>query len=711
MANQNVNITIKAFDKTSRAFGTATRGIKAIAGAAFNLKTALIGTAGVAGMGLLVKSSLDATDSLGKTARKIGVTTEALASMRYAAELTGVATATMDMALQRFTRRAAEAAMGTGEAKGALKELRLDAAQLIKMPLDKQMQELAGAFAEVETDADRVRLAMKLFDSEGVALVNTLGLGKEALIEMAAEADRLGIALSADAVKGVEDANNAFTRLRALFKGVTDQTVASLAPALESLATTLKEKVLTAIEATDGGVEQFARNLAVNILEAVRSAVTGIATLVNSIGNAVTKIQNIINGFKSQSAAGDLQFLNRELAFFQSAYKTLQSGGGLSFADSLLLGTKGVANDVDAVGQAIMDTIYKIHVAEESIGAEPKVWQDILNLTGFNATIDEMIAGLGKVSKPPPPPVPTEEDTRSALQKNFDALKKKGADEIKFAEMTSDEKVKHVSGGLQKQFALAGKNSKKMFALSKAAGIADALVSTYQGAAKSMGAYPFPINVAMAAASVAAGMAQVSAIKSQSFDGGGFTGSGSRSGGVDGKGGFHAILHPQETVIDHTKPQKDLQQKINMVSHVPNMSKKLPSFEGGGYTGGVMPNNSVTNNIDNSTNASRSFSSSFEKINNDNRNLSSSFEKINNDNRNLSSSDAITNNDNRSTQNIENNEQQVIVNQTINVTTGVQSTVRAEIANLMPQISEAAQNAVLEARMRGGQYSKQLVGR
>ena len=658
MANQNVNITIKAFDKTSRAFGTATRGIKAIAGAAFNLKTALIGTAGVAGMGLLVKSSLDATDSLGKTARKIGVTTEALASMRYAAELTGVATATMDMALQRFTRRAAEAAMGTGEAKGALKELRLDAAQLIKMPLDKQMQELAGAFAEVETDADKVRLAMKLFDSEGVALVNTLGLGKEALIEMAAEADKLGIALSADAVQGVEDANDAFTRLRALFKGVTDQTVASLAPALESLATTLKEKVLTAIEATDGGVEQFARNLAVNILEAVRSAVTGIANLVNSIGNAVTKIQNIIDGFKTQSAAADVAFLRREFEFFQTSLKTLNSGGALSYFDRLKLLSKGVANDANAVGQEMMATLQKLLQQTDSVGkGEEKVWQDILNLTGFNATIDEMVAGLVKVTKPPAPPVPTEEDTRSALQKNFDALKKKGADEVKFAEMTSDEKVKHVSGGLQKQFALAGKNSKKMFALSKAAGIADALVSTYQGAAKSMGAYPFPINVAMAAASVAAGMAQVSAIKSQSFDGGGFTGSGSRSGGVDGKGGFHAILHPQETVIDHTKP------------NIPSIASKLPSFEGGGYTGGVMPNNSVTNNIDNSTNTTSS------------------------------------------TNKNEKTEQQVIVNQTINVTTGVQSTVRAEIANLMPQISEAAQNAVLEARMRGGQYSKQLVGR
>ncbi|SFB82194.1 hypothetical protein [Tropicimonas isoalkanivorans] len=41
--------------------------------------------------------------------------------------------------------------------------------------------------------------------------------------------------------------------------------------------------------------------------------------------------------------------------------------------------------------------------------------------------------------------------------------------------------------------------------------------------------------------------------KMLSFDGGGYTGSGSRTGGLDGKGGFPAILHPRETVTDHTK--------------------------------------------------------------------------------------------------------------------------------------------------------------
>jgi hypothetical protein len=46
----------------------------------------------------------------------------------------------------------------------------------------------------------------------------------------------------------------------------------------------------------------------------------------------------------------------------------------------------------------------------------------------------------------------------------------------------------------------------------------------------------------------------------------------------------------------------------------------------------------------------------------------------------------------------------VVVNQTINVTTGVQQTVRAEIKQLMPQIADSAKAAVLDAKRRGGAY-------
>lgn len=40
-----------------------------------------------------------------------------------------------------------------------------------------------------------------------------------------------------------------------------------------------------------------------------------------------------------------------------------------------------------------------------------------------------------------------------------------------------------------------------------------------------------------------------------SFDGGGSTGDGLRTGGIDGRGGFLAINHPNETIIDHSRGQ------------------------------------------------------------------------------------------------------------------------------------------------------------
>ena len=48
----------------------------------------------------------------------------------------------------------------------------------------------------------------------------------------------------------------------------------------------------------------------------------------------------------------------------------------------------------------------------------------------------------------------------------------------------------------------------------------------------------------------------------------------------------------------------------------------------------------------------------------------------------------------------------VVVNQTINVSTGVQQTVRTEIKSLMPQIAESAKSAVMDAKRRGGSYGR-----
>jgi hypothetical protein len=69
---------------------------------------ALIGAATVGGLGALIDRSICAANEVGKTADKIGVSVEALQELRFAAKAPGIEQQTLDMAPQRFTRRAAD---------------------------------------------------------------------------------------------------------------------------------------------------------------------------------------------------------------------------------------------------------------------------------------------------------------------------------------------------------------------------------------------------------------------------------------------------------------------------------------------------------------------------------------------------------------------------------------------------------------------------
>lgn len=72
-------------------------------------------------------------------------------------------------------------------------------------------------------------------------------------------------------------------------------------------------------------------------------------------------------------------------------------------------------------------------------------------------------------------------------------------------------------------------------------------------------------NAAGASAGIGTVTATAKGVSMIGFEGGGFTGNGARSGGMDGRGGFLAMLHPNETVIDHTKGQG---QGITIVNNI-----------------------------------------------------------------------------------------------------------------------------------------------
>lgn len=242
LRDKNVVPGMRKIGKASeRALGGKT-GIAAHAGKA-KLAIAAIGVAVAAAAVGLVKMTRAVAkqgDQYQKLALRLGSTAESLSQLRFVAERSGVTFETLTMGLQRMTRRVAEAAKGTGEARGALKELGISAILLSRLAPEQQFEAIAEAMHGVNQQSDKVRLSMKLFDSEGVALVQTMEDGAQGIQALREEADKLGVTMSTDAANKAAQYEDAMTDVSAALTGIA-QTIVIKGGLLEGMTNLGKE--------------------------------------------------------------------------------------------------------------------------------------------------------------------------------------------------------------------------------------------------------------------------------------------------------------------------------------------------------------------------------------------------------------------------------------------------------------------------------------
>lgn len=184
--------------------------------------------------------SMAGLDEQQKFADRLGMSADALRVLELAANRTGVGVNALRMGIQRMDRRVAEAATGSGEAVKALDELGLSAREMAQLNTEQKLGVIADALGSVETHSDKVRLAFKLFDSQGVALVNTLAGGSEGLNKFADEAGELGV-LMGDSRRDIEAANDAIAGMKDAWGAFVAQVAIAVAPALEAIANFLAE--------------------------------------------------------------------------------------------------------------------------------------------------------------------------------------------------------------------------------------------------------------------------------------------------------------------------------------------------------------------------------------------------------------------------------------------------------------------------------------
>jgi hypothetical protein len=289
MANKKVKFTLTAVNKTKAAFDSVTKGLKGVGSVAGKAtmgvaKVGLAATATATALAALVKVNVDFMDKLGKTANKLGIEVEFLQAMRFAAEQTGVKVEALDMGLQRFIRRAAEAAKGTGESKRAFEQLGIQLKDNDGNLRDIRdiLLDVADGLENTKDSGERVRLAFKFFDSEGVSLVSTLKEGADGLREFEQQAENLGIIISKQSIAKAEMFADSLNVLKKQIQAITANVSAAFIPVLEGVATKL-ETILSEMKGADKTFENFGKSLAINILEFMKTSFIGFITFLDGI--------------------------------------------------------------------------------------------------------------------------------------------------------------------------------------------------------------------------------------------------------------------------------------------------------------------------------------------------------------------------------------------------------------------------------------------
>ena len=515
MANKKIQFKLTAADKTKAAFDKVSRSLKSVGGGAVKAAK-LIGGVGLAAvatagaLGLLVKKSFDYIDTLGKTASRTGIATDTLQAFQLAAIESGTTVEQTQKGLEKFARSIGDAGRGLKTQADIFKDLGVNIKNydVYLKSFEGILKETADGLGELGSEAERATVLANLFGRAGIQFSEIFRNGSEGLDGFIDRAKTLGIILDEQTIRNVEKFNDSVSVIGLQLGAVKNQVFAAFVPALQAISTELSDN-LTKANAASGGFKTLGQNIAVSLLEGLQQfalAVAGffdsLAAFTNSVeGGFLTIRQAMLKTRKHtlevrQSLFGLFNDLGKEI--IDVKIELMQVGGELSKIAEKDIGKFTAL--AEKLNLSLDEMITKILAGGEEI--EGLGENGVSGLTNLLSPLERFNQELGF--------------TKDNLENTVVASMKKFEDTI----------IDGLKNGKLEFKAFADFVVEQLIRIAIQQMLIKPITSRFE-----------------------------SFFEGLSFDGGGYTGSGSRSGGIDGKGGFPAILHPNETVIDHTKGQ------------------------------------------------------------------------------------------------------------------------------------------------------------
>ncbi|WP_188236031.1 phage tail tape measure C-terminal domain-containing protein [Sphingopyxis sp. LK2115] len=202
--------------------------------ARIRIAAAAMAAAFAAGVVTMVRSGLELIDSQAKLAQSIGTTVASVQTLQWAGELAGVSMGEIEQATFQLTRRLSEAAAGSGAAVGALQRLRLSAAALQALPVDRRIIAIREALERFVPPAERAAVASDLFGNR--AALAFMRIDTATLQQATRDVADFGVAVSQSDAAAIEEAGDAIARLQLVWQGLVNQLTVAAAPVLIAIA-------------------------------------------------------------------------------------------------------------------------------------------------------------------------------------------------------------------------------------------------------------------------------------------------------------------------------------------------------------------------------------------------------------------------------------------------------------------------------------------
>lgn len=320
MTQDRAQLLITAVDQTRSAFDSIRGNLAKLGDESNRVKGLLAGlgvSLSVAGFATMIKSAIDAADHLNKLSQKIGISVEALSTLRFAAQLSDVSLETLQKGIKGLSQNIAEANTGVGDGAQVFEALGISVrnADGSMKSTEAVLLQVADVFANLEDGAVKTALAVKLFGKSGMDMIPFLNQGAAGINQLTAEAERLGLKLTTETARSAEAFNDNLTALKASSSSLGIALARDFLPELTNITNAMREAAneagtLKALWVGLGGVGNLIFN----------------GTEIKQARDEVARIQELVDSTrkKVESGKAPVPFMPFDVKFNDTAMATLR---------------------------------------------------------------------------------------------------------------------------------------------------------------------------------------------------------------------------------------------------------------------------------------------------------------------------------------------------------------------------------------------------